>query len=158
MTNFRNFKFYSGNRYLILVSIETFEKTASGKSWKRQPVEVENRIYDDEHYTNYISSIPFFNNFGDGAYCRGHYGYTCAGYLPVEVNTVSPYREVKKRAAFTFIHKSDLEKAAGYREKEIIEGAKSWKYFSAPDKYRYIEFIAGDKFAVYDRINHVWVN
>lgn len=158
MTNFRNFKFYSGNRYLILVSIETFKKTASGKSWKARPAEVENRIYDDEHYTNYISSIPFFNNFGEGSYCRGHYGYTCAGYLPIEVNTVSPYREVKKRARFKFIHKEDVTKYAGFREVDILEHATRWNYFDAPERYRYIEFLAKDKSAVFDTVSKKWVN
>jgi len=156
--NFRNFHFYSGGAYLILVSIETYTRTNSGKSWKSKPAEIDRRIYNDEQYTNYISSIPFFNNFGSGAYCRGHYGYTPAGYLPIEVNTVSPYREIKKRARFEFIHKRELEAAAGYRELGVINHAKTWEFFDAYEKYRYITLQAGENTAVFDRITYKWVN
>lgn len=151
----RNFNFYSGDRFMILVEIKTYSRTDSGKSWRNKPDETERYIYNDERYTNYVSACPFFNNWGDGAYCRAHYNYTCAGYLPNYIVTVSPYRTTKKVASFVFIHKSDLERKAGFREKEIIENAKKWDFYN-PEEWRYIELTAGEKSAVFDRKDNEW--
>ena len=158
---YANFKFYSADRYMIFVSIDTFSRTNSGKTWKQQPDESDHYIYNDERYTNYVSAIPFFNNFGGGAYCRAHCGYTTAGYLPVEVVTVSPNRDVKKIARFSFIYKGDLTRNAGYREADVIERAITWQYFT--DDKRHIELFTGSrdgeiKTAVFDRISYKWVN
>ena len=124
--NWGKFK-YTDNGYLILRTIETYEQTDSGKGFKRKPSEVEREVVSPEYYTNYVSAIPFFNNFGDGAYSRGVRSYTCAGYLPTTVTTVSPFREVKKIAKFRFISKSDLESKAGWREKTVMENAKEFE-------------------------------
>ena len=158
---YANFKFYSGNRYMIFVSIDTFSRTDSGKSWKVKPDATDHYIYNDERYTNYVSAIPFFNNFGGGAYCRAHNGYTVAGYLPYEVVTVSPAREIKKVARFTFIHRSDLEKKSGFRERDIIDRAITWQYFT--DDKKHIELFTGKKegeikTAVFNRLTYEWVN
>lgn len=155
MNNLSKFKFYSGNRYMILVTIETFSRTDSGASWKSKPDTVERYLYDDERYTNYVSATPFFNRWGDGASSRATYGYTVAGYLPIRISTVSPYRQTKKVAHFHFIHKSDLERKAGFREKAVIEGAKKWDCYN-PGDTTYIEFIAGENSAVYDQIRKEW--
>ena len=162
---YKNFKFYSGNRYMILATLETYTRTKSGKSWKTKPDEIERRVCDDEFYTNYVSAIPFYNTFfGYGATCRACRAYTEAGYLPVTVTTISPGREIKKVARFVFIHKRELEKTAGYREQAIIDAARRWQRFNA-ESWRYIEFIAPaaekddpEKTAVFDRVNKVWVN
>ena len=157
---YANFKFYSNNRYLILVSIDTYFRTESGKSWKRKPAKTERRVYDDEHYTNYISAIPFFNNFFEnGAYCRAYCGYTIAGYLPAEVVTVAPFREEKKIAHFVFFDRDEMEKSAGYREHEILRDSTTWEKFNA-DSWRYITLYShnGEKSATFDRVNKVWVN
>ncbi len=126
MYNYNNF-IYDNSDYLVLIKLETFNRTASGKSWKSKPTETSQRIYTPVQYTNYITAIPFFNNFGDGAYCRGKWEYTMAGYLPTIITTVSPFRTVKKKASFLFIKKSRLLNRAGWREKEIVKNAKSWK-------------------------------
>ena len=102
MENWRKFSFTDDKNYKISREIRTYEPTESGKSWRKNPSEIEKD--DDvpaEWYTNYVTAIPFFNNWGDGAYCRGHRSYTCAGYLPTEVVTVAPFRKCKKVAVFT---------------------------------------------------------
>lgn len=123
--NYKDFSFTNEN-YLILRSIEHYTRTDSGKSWKSKPDEVENKIVTPEHYTNYITSIPFFNNWGDGASCRAAYTYNAPGYLPTTITTISPFKTEKQIATFVFIKKSDLLKNAGYRETEIVKNAKSF--------------------------------
>ena len=60
--DYRNFE-YTNDNYLIFRTIETFSRTTSGKSWKNKPDKVENEIIKPEHYTNYVTTIPFFNNW-----------------------------------------------------------------------------------------------
>ena len=157
--NWGKFK-YTDNGYLILRTIETYEQTDSGKGFKRKPSEVEREVVSPEYYTNYVSAIPFFNNFGDGAYSRGVRTYTCAGYLPTTVTTVSPFRKIKKIAKFRFVSKWDLEKSAGWREKTVMENAKAFEF---DDVNRRVELICPDDSGVthsatYDMRLGRWVN
>ena len=117
---------YTNNGYLILRSIETYSRTSSGKSWKSKPDEIEKEIISPEHYTNYITSVPFFNNWGHGACCRAAFSYNAPGYLPTTVTTVSPFQQTKKVAHFSFISKHTMLLNAGYREKDIIERAETY--------------------------------
>jgi hypothetical protein len=125
MKDWRKF-IYDNDSYLIFRTIETYSRTDSGKSWKSRPDEVENKIVSPEHYTNYVTAIPFFNNFGDGASCRAKCSYNAPGYLPTHITSVSPFRETKKVASFWFFKKSTLLENAGYREKEIVNRAKTF--------------------------------
>lgn len=70
-----------------------YSPTKSGKTWSSIPDSKEERIVDDRFYNNYIDSIPFFNNFGYGAYCRGFRSYTIAGNIITRVITVSPGKD-----------------------------------------------------------------
>ena len=124
--NYKQFN-YTNENYMIFKTEETYTRTASGKSWKQKPDGVEKEIVAPGHYTNYITSIPFFNNFGYGAYCRASFSYNEPGYLPTTVTSVSPGKETKKIARFWFIEKRILELNAGWREKEIIKNAKRFK-------------------------------
>ena len=123
--NYKNFSFGNDN-YLILCKEETYTRTASGKSWKGKPEATERSVISPENYTNYITSIPFFNNWGNGAYCRAGHNYTCAGYLPVSMVTVSPYKEKKIVHSFRFLSKRELLKNAGWRENEIVKNANAF--------------------------------
>lgn len=118
---------FDNTGYMILHEHREYSCTDSGKSWKSKPYEVTRDVITPEHYTNYVTSIPFFNRFGYGAYCRGHWGYECAGYLPVEIVTVSPGREQKNIDTFRFINYYRMEEKAGYREKDIMQRAKTWE-------------------------------
>lgn len=132
--DYRNFE-YTNENYLIFRTIETFSRTASGKSWESKPDSIENEIVKPEYYTNYITAIPFFNNFGEGASCRAAFSYNAPGYLPTTVTTISPFKETKKVARFWFFKKETLLLNAGYREKEIIENARRFN----------IEYVDGAK-------------
>lgn len=128
---------YDNPDYLILVKLETFNRTTSGKSWKSKPTKTEKTIYNSKNFQNYISAIPFFNNFGDGAYCRAQWSYTVAGYLPTVVTSVSPGRTTKRCATFTFVEKWHLLNRAGWRETEIVNNAKFWN-MEVIDNKRYL--------------------
>ena len=98
--NYREFHFYHNAD--ITATKKTYTRTESGKSWKSKPEKVEVFHYSSENYHNYITSIPFFNNFGGRAYCRAHWGYENYGYIPNEVTTVSPDGEKKIVMTFDF--------------------------------------------------------
>lgn len=89
-----------------MVTIEkttkTFSRTESGKSWKAKPDTIEKETVSAQFYTNYVDSVSFFNNYGYGASCRAYKGYCKAGFIPVKVTTVSPFRETKIVTTFDF--------------------------------------------------------
>ena len=80
-------------QYKITLTTERYERTSSGKSWKRNPVEINKSIINSENFKNIISSIPFFRNLG--GFERVTKGYTIAGFIPVELSSISPNREIK---------------------------------------------------------------
>ena len=80
-------------QYKITLTTERYERTSSGKSWKKNPVESNKSIINSENFKNIISSIPFFRNLGGSE--RVTKGYTIAGYIPVELSSISPDKETK---------------------------------------------------------------
>ena len=80
-------------QYKITLTTERYERTISGKSWKKNPVESNKSIINSENFKNIISSIPFFRNLG--GFERVTKGYTIAGYIPVELSSISPHKETK---------------------------------------------------------------
>ena len=101
MANYNKFQFNS-DEYIITKTVTKYKRTDSGKCWKSRPESVETEIVSAEHYENYVQSIPFFNDYGHGAYCRATHSYTAAGYLPTKIVSVSPFEEVKIVAEFRF--------------------------------------------------------
>lgn len=85
----------------ITKTVETYHLTASGKSWKKNPDNVNTETVNEQHYRNYVDSVSFFNGFGGGT-CRAERGYTYAGYIPVRITTISPDRQTKLVARFKF--------------------------------------------------------
>lgn len=98
MNYYRNFSFTS-TAFIITHTRKTFARTASGKSWKSKPEKEYSETVKPEYYTNYVTSIPFFNNLGT---CRAQHRYTAAGYLPVVITSVSPDRTIKHIDSFNF--------------------------------------------------------
>lgn len=92
---------FTNESYSICKRTETYSCTKSGK-WRKNPDSVAMEKVSAEHYTNYVTAVPFFNNFGHGAYCRAHWNYCIAGYLPTEIVTVSPGRDTKVVTYFNF--------------------------------------------------------
>lgn len=80
---------------------ETYERTESGKSWKKQPVEIERKQVDEEYYNNIFnkSTLSFFRSLGGTE--RVTKGYTIEGYIPVQLTSISPKKETKIIRKFT---------------------------------------------------------
>ena len=79
--------------YKITLITKKYERTSSGKSWKKNPVEIDEEIISPKKFELIISSIPFFRDLGGSE--RVTKGYTVAGYIPVELSSISPSRETK---------------------------------------------------------------
>ena len=79
--------------YKITLITKKYERTSSGKSWKKNPVETNEEVISPKKFELIISSIPFFRDLGGSE--RVTKGYTVAGYIPVELSSISPSRETK---------------------------------------------------------------
>ena len=79
--------------YKITLITKRYEKTSSGKSWKKNPVETNEEVISPKKFELIISSIPFFRDLGGSE--RVTKGYTIAGYIPVELSSISPERKTK---------------------------------------------------------------
>ena len=100
---------FTDDRFLIFFEKKTFEKK-EGK-WE---LKTEREVVTPEFYTNYITAVPFFNNFGDGASCKVKESYTPAGKLPTTIVTIAPGKETKIVTNFVFLSKKEMEKSAGW--------------------------------------------
>ena len=80
-------------QYKITLTTKKYERTSSGKSWKKDPVETNEEVISPKKFELIISSIPFFRDLGGSE--RVTKGYTVAGYIPVELSSISPSRETK---------------------------------------------------------------
>ena len=69
----------------------------AGKQWKLSEVVEEN--ITKEYYLNIINSCKFFRNLG--GYERLTSSYTCAGYIPTQLNSISPDKQEKIVRSFT---------------------------------------------------------
>ena len=79
--------------YKITLITKKYERTSSGKSWRKNPVETDEEVISPKKFELIISSIPFFRDLGGSE--RVTKGYTIAGYIPVELSSISPNRETK---------------------------------------------------------------
>ena len=80
-------------QYKITLITKKYERTSSGKSWKKNPVETDEEVITPKKFELIISSIPFFRDLGGSE--RVTKGYTVAGFIPVELSSISPNRETK---------------------------------------------------------------
>lgn len=99
--DYKKFNFGSDG-YTITKHTEKYSRTDSWRSWKKKADTVTEKIVTKEFYTNYITAIPFFNNFRGKASCRASWSYSYAGYLPDRVCTISPDGKTKIVATFNF--------------------------------------------------------
>ena len=147
MSKFDNFTLQDKNCIILMRDVR-FSRTESGKSWRKNPDTITRRVVSPKFYENYVQSIPFFRNWGDGASCRAQYNYTMAGLIPVRIMTVAPYKNEHIIAEFTFINKSHLLDAAGWREKKVLKNAVSYRIERYIDNeyrhHRRITFITED--------------
>lgn len=156
--DYRKFS-YTNENYLILKTSSTYKRTDSKKSWKSNPETVEQEIVTPTHYTNYITAIPFFNNFGFGAYCRAKFTYNMPGFLPTIITTVSPEQETKIITTFEFVEIDKLKINSGWRENEIIKTAKRFAIEFA-DGARMIHFYTDSDgvtaHGIFDTKRNIW--
>ena len=69
-----------------------------GNKWKL--IESEEKNITKEYYLNIINSVKFFR--GLGGYERLTSNYTYAGYIPVQLNSISPDKQEKIIRSFEF--------------------------------------------------------
>ena len=162
--DWRKFKF-NDNRFVILKEKRVYSAMPCGR-FRKLPDSFEYEVVEPKHYENFVTSVPFFNNWGNGAYCRCAVNQTRAGKIPTTITTVSPYRTEKHVVLFRFISKYDLEKSAGWREKEVLKNARSYKSEVYQNKNGYFDerltFITDDTgvtaSATYDFGSAGWVD
>lgn len=145
---------FEDDRFLILFEKETFEKK-EGK-WE---LETEREVVTPEFYTNYITAVPFFNSFSDGASCKVKESYTPAGKIPTTIVTIAPGKETKIVTNFVFLSKREMEKLTGYREREILSNADHWKLLPEDNSqmlYLYATIDGEEKSAIYDINRKEW--
>lgn len=99
--DYRKFRF-TDQSFMIVHTKEIYTKSASGKSWQKRAIERHVEPCEAKTFTNYVTSIPFFNNFGNGASCRATWSYSPAGYLPNKITTISPGANEKHIDTFEF--------------------------------------------------------
>lgn len=80
---------------------EIYNRTESGKSWKKAPSKTIRENVDYNFYWNCIDSMKFFNSFGGGT-CRGYKEYTYCGYMTTKIVRVSPDKTTKIVDYFNF--------------------------------------------------------
>ena len=139
---------------MILFEKKTFEKKES--KWG---LKTEREVVTPEVYTNYITAVPFFNNFGDGASCKVKESYTPAGKLPATIVTIAPGKETKIVTNFVLLSKREMKKSAGYKEKEILTHADHWKILPEDNSqmlYLYASINEEEKSAIYDINRKEW--
>ena len=145
---------FEDDRFLILFEKKTFEKK-EGK-WG---LKTEREVVTPEFYTNYITAVPFFNNFDDGASCKVKESYTPAGKLPTTIVTIAPGKETKIVTNFVFLSKREMKKSADYREKEILIHAEHWKILPEDNSqmlYLYATIDGEEKSTIYDINRKEW--
>lgn len=91
----------------IVMKEQKFTRTPSGKSWKSKPDSEETKKIPADWYHNYFDAVPFFRNCGGSESVQ--MGYTYAGYLPVQLTSISPERDKKIVRRFYIV--SDEETA-----------------------------------------------
>ena len=100
--SYSNFNFFHrNNKSLTIEHTKKVYCANENGNFKRKPEMEYTEIVNGEFYENFIKSITFFNGFCGGT-CRGEYGYTCAGHIPVKVITTSPGKSEKHIDTFTF--------------------------------------------------------
>lgn len=85
---------------IVSVVTERYECMESGKNWQSKPYQREEKEVDGQFYHNSVAAIPVFRSLGGKE--RVTMGYTFAGYIPVELTSVSPDGAEKVVRRFTF--------------------------------------------------------
>lgn len=84
--------------YCDTLKVKNIHYVKRGGKW----IETETNTHDlpYQYYVNIIDAIPFFRNIG--GFERVSMGYTYAGYVPVQLDSISPDRTEKHTRIFIF--------------------------------------------------------
>lgn len=142
--------------YIIEWRRETFERTISGKSWKRNPVEVEVEYITEKWHEIKTSEeeLRFWRAFGG---CRAERNYTPCGYLVTNMTRTRPDGEVKVRESFKHIEMREADRAAGFRERSIARRAERLSITAENGRVLY-RFSTDEEFCIWDATSKKWVN
>ena len=77
------------------LTTKKYERTESGKNWKRNTTETETTTIEQETYNNIFNkeTLAFFR--GLGGYERASKSYTTAGYIVTRLTSISPDKTSK---------------------------------------------------------------
>ena len=81
------------------MKVEEYGRTESGKSWKSKPCKTYNEKIEEYQYEWIFNSVKFFRKLGGSE--RITKGYTCEGYIPVRLTSISPDKTKKIIRYFT---------------------------------------------------------
>lgn len=86
----------------ITLTEYTYNRTASGKSWKSKPATVEHSTISWEQYLNMTSpdTCRFFRRLGGSEFIKR--SWTAYGYLPVKLISCNPSKDIKIIRVFNF--------------------------------------------------------
>ena len=85
----------------INYTLETYNRTETGKSWKSKPENIETGVYNREQYQNCTGddTLRFFRRLGGSETVVR--SYTSQGLIPVRITSCDPSRTIKKVRTFT---------------------------------------------------------
>jgi hypothetical protein len=85
----------------INYTLETYDRTESGKSWKSKPESTETGVYNREQYQNCTGddTLRFFRRLGGSETVVR--SYTSQGFIPVRITSCDPSGTIKKVRTFT---------------------------------------------------------
>ena len=79
--------------YKIIMIEETYNKTASGKSWSKKGVTITEGEITSKQYANILNATSFFRSLGSSE--RIEKGYTIAGFIPTRLSSINPSKDIK---------------------------------------------------------------
>ena len=152
---------YAESSCVILRTRDTYTRKEGARSWPKTAKQDKIDEYvPASHYQNFITAIPFFNNFGGHAYCRASWEYTTDGYLPTTVTTVSPDGTVKHVDHFDFVPCSlyYAKRDAGFRERDVLDNCATVEA-TLENGHRLLTFTHrdGEHTATWDETYKRWV-
>lgn len=86
--------------YKITMIEETYNRTASGKSWSKKGVTITEGEITPKQYANILNATPFFKNLGGSE--RIEKGYTIAGFIPFQLTSINPTKDIRVIRKFRF--------------------------------------------------------
>lgn len=129
-----NYKGFSFNHSrLVLCEKREYSRTESGKSWKSKPDSVKHSVENGQWFENFVRSVPWFNNRYYGESCRCEWGYTKAGFVPLQcVTSKTGYKKIVYE--FHFISSYQAKRLASPEQHQTMIDCDDWQ-MACSNKY-----------------------